>query len=146
MKRSLVFLIPFVFSFVLSAENLSLTIGGSVAGQDYTLKGSQFVLRLNGCSNLPAAQVVATAEGIVAGARRSVKLRVAAAQTSGVYAIAPQWGDEGTWVVAVTATCGAEMAGAIVPIVARSFSREHLQLLSRAPAPGEIESALKALQ
>jgi glutaminase len=146
MKRSLKLLLPLVLSLVLSAENLSLSVGNSVAGQDYTLKGSQFVLRLNGCADLSTAQVVANAEGTVAGVRRSVKLRVTQAQISGVYAVAPQWGSEGTWVVAVTATCGAGVAGAIVPIVARSFSRENLQLLSHAPAAPEIESALKAVQ
>jgi hypothetical protein len=146
MKRFLILLISWVLPIALFAENLSLTIGNSVAGQDYTLKSSQFVLRLNGCADLSTAKVVATAEGIVAGVRHSVGLRVTPAQTSGVYAVTPQWGNEGTWVVAVTATCGSGVAGAIVPIVARSFSRENLQLLTRAPAASEIESALKAVQ
>jgi hypothetical protein len=146
MKRFLIFVTCCVLPIGLFGENLSLTVGNSVAGQDYTLKGSQFVLRLNGCSDLSTARVVATAEGIVAGTRHSVGVRVTPAQTSGVYAITPQWGSEGTWVVAVTATCGSGVAGAIVPIVARSFSRENLQLFTRAPAPSEIESALKTAQ
>ena len=55
-----------------SAQNLSLTIGNTVAGQTPMVKSFQFIFRVNGCADLPKAKVAATAEGIVGNARRSV--------------------------------------------------------------------------
>jgi hypothetical protein len=126
-------------------QGLSLTIGNTVAGQNYAMKMAQFVFRINGCGDFSKAQVAATAEGIVGNARRSVTLRPASSQTQpGVYAIGDQWGTDGTWVVAITASCLGATAGAIVQVNATSFVRDGTQLLSHAPSSADIETALAA--
>jgi len=128
-----------------SGQNLSLTIGNSVAGQDYTMKSASFVFRVNGCADLSKAQVTAVAEGIVGGARRSAPLHPVPLQSqAGVYAIPDRSNPDGKWVFVVTANCGNETAGAIVPMNGQGFVRESTQLLSHAPSPSEIEAALKA--
>jgi hypothetical protein len=127
-----------------SAQGLSLTIGNSVAGQNYAMKSAQFVFRVTGCSDLSKAQVTATAEGIVGGVRRSTPLRpVPSPAQAGVYAIPDQGGADGNWVVAITANCQNETAGVIIPINGRSFVREGTLLLSHAPSQTKIETALK---
>jgi hypothetical protein len=126
------------------AQGLSLTIGNSVAGQNYATKSASFVFRVNGCADLSKAQVTATAEGIVAGARQSTPLKLAPIQPPGVYAISQQWGNDGNWVVAVTAACLKETAAAIVPVNGRGFVRESTRMLPHAPSQAEIEAALKA--
>jgi hypothetical protein len=90
------------------------------------------------------AQVAATAEGQVGDARRSIPLRLAPAQASGVYAITQQWRTEGKWVVAITATCLKETVGAIVPVTATGFVRDSTRLLPHAPSPAEIDATLTA--
>jgi hypothetical protein len=129
-----------------SAQNLSLTIGNTVAaGGTPMVKNLQFVFRVNGCADLSKAKVAATAEGIVANARRTIALepRAVPAQ-SGVYGIPDQWGTDGTWVVAITADCLGATAGAIVQMNARTFVRDGTQFFSHSPSPAEIETALKA--
>lgn len=136
-----------LFAFLLTpawAQSLSLTIGNAVAGQTYAVKGAQFVFRINGCADLSRAQIRATAEGIVGGARRSTPLRVVPAQPEGVYAISQAWGTEGKWVIAISAGCQSDSAGAIVPVNGNGFLRESTQLLSHAPSQPEVEAALKA--
>ncbi len=130
-------------SSIASAQNLSLTIGNSVAGQNFAMKSAQFVFRVNGCADLSKAQVTATAEGSVYGERRSTPLRLVAG-TAGVYAVGQQWGTDGKWVVGITANCGTETTGAIVPVNGLSFVRESIQMLQHAPSTAEVESALAA--
>lgn len=129
---------------IASAQSLSLTIGNSVAGQNFAMKSAQFVFRINGCADLSKAQVTATAEGSANGERRSMPLRLVAGQPAGVYAVSQQWGPDGKWVVGITATCGVETTGAIVPVNGNSFVRDGIQMLPHAPSKSEIESALAA--
>ncbi len=49
-----------------------------------------------------------TAEGMVNGERKSVKLAFTTTSRSGVYALARQWPNEGTWTLIVTAAQGPE--------------------------------------
>jgi len=133
-----------LFVSMVFAQNLSLTIGNSVAGQNFAMKSASFVFRINCCADLSKAQVNATAEGSVNGERRSTPLRVVTGQPAGVYAVGQQWGTDGKWVVGITANCGSETAAAIVPVNGNSFVRESVQMLSHAPSKAEIESALAA--
>jgi hypothetical protein len=142
--RRLIFPTLFVLS-VAAAQNLTLTIGNSVAGHNFAImKSAQFVFRINGCADLSKAQVTATAEGLVGGERRSTPLRLVGGQPPGVYAVGQQWGTDGKWVVGITANCGTETTGAIVPVNGVSFVRESVQLLAHGPSKAEIESALSA--
>jgi hypothetical protein len=52
--------------------------------------------------------VSGTAEGIVNGARRSVALTFAATPRAGVYTLARQWPNEGTWTLLVAVAQGPE--------------------------------------
>lgn len=51
--------------------------------------------------------VSGTAEGIVRGERRSVRLAFAATSRPGVYALRKQWSDDGTWTLVVRVAQGA---------------------------------------
>jgi hypothetical protein len=146
------FLIALLSTASLWAEALSLTIGPPIAaslapGVQKTKSSGIFAARINGCADLTKAQLKATGEGMVAGERKTVSYEpmVIPASTPGVYTIGRQWGNEGTWVVAVTATCGPETTGAIVPTRLNEFLRNGLKLLPHAPTQAEIETALKAL-
>jgi hypothetical protein len=144
MKRLLT-AIPFLLIVpALWAQGLSLTIGNSVAGQNFAMKSAAFVFRVNGCADLSKVQITATAEGIVGNARRSVPVNPIPSQPAGVWAIGAQWSAEGKWVVNIAATCQNETAGAIVPVSRWTFDRATTQLLTHAPTSAEVEAALKA--
>lgn len=57
-------------------------------------------------ANAVAARVSGTAEGIVAGQRRSVALRFAKTERPGTYALRRQWPEQGTWMLVISSTAG----------------------------------------
>src|SRR5438093_12495762 len=83
----------------LFADGFTFTIGSPVASQDFQMKSAAFVFRTEGCAEPAKAQVSASAEGMVKGARKSVALKIAAASKPGVYALYHTWPTEGEWVV-----------------------------------------------
>ena len=52
------------------------------------------------------APVTGKAEGIVAGERRSVTLKLSGTSRTGVYALNKQWSSDGAWVLFITANQG----------------------------------------
>jgi len=58
------------------------------------------------------ARVSGTAEGIVAGARRTVALEFAKTARPGTYALRRQWPSEGTWMLVISTTSGGVADGA----------------------------------
>ena len=127
------------------ASGFTFTLGSPVAAQDYRAKTAAFVFRTQGCDDPAKAQISATAEGVLKGARRSAALKVMPMQASGVYAVYQSWPGEGAWVVNLRGTCGDANAGAIVPIGPKGFIRESAKFFSRPATDTEIETSLKAL-
>src|ERR1700722_16635461 len=124
----------------------SFTIGNPVASQDFHFKTAAFVFRTESCADPAKAQISATAEGMVKGARQSVPLKVMTASTKpGVYAVTQSWPAEGDWVVSLRGTCGSASAGAIVPMGPKGFIRESSEFFARSATDAEIDASLKAL-
>jgi hypothetical protein len=123
----------------------SFTIGNPVASQDFHFKTAAFVFRTESCADPAKAQLSATAEGMVKGARQSVVLKIMAASKPGVYAVNQNWPAEGDWVVSLRGTCGNETAGAIVPMGPKGFIRESSKFFPRPATDAEIDASLKAL-
>lgn len=73
------------------------------------------VVHTYGCAQPARAKVTGTAEGLVAGKRLSVPLTLKAT-AKGVYAIAWQQPDEGTWVLALTGTYRGHISSLLVNI------------------------------
>ena len=129
------------------ADGLSLTIGPPIAAQLATPTRKFFgifAVRINGCADISKAQLTGMGEGVVGEERRSAPTRPEPTTTPGTYMMSQQWGNDGKWVVAVTATCGSETVGAIVPTRRSVMVREAIQMLPHAPTKAEIDAALKA--
>jgi hypothetical protein len=60
--------------------------------------------------------VTGTAEGLVAGERRSIPLELTVAGTEGVYRVRRQWPSRGVWVLRLVARVGAGSATALVGV------------------------------
>lgn len=127
------------------AEGFTFTIGSPVAAGDFHVKGAAFVFRIEGCADAAKAQIGASAEGLVKGARQSVALKVMVTSRPGVYAIYRSWPAAGEWVVSLKGTCAHAGAGAIVPIGPKGVLRDSARFYSRPATDAEIETSLKAL-
>jgi hypothetical protein len=123
----------------------AFTIGNQVASQDFHFKTAAFVFRTDSCADPAKAQISATAEGMVKGARQSVVLKVMASSKPGVYAVTQSWPAQGDWVVSLRGTCGSASAGAIVPMGPKGFIRESTEFFARPATDAEVEASLKAL-
>lgn len=127
-------------------QDFALQIGPPIAGGSQPAKKSVFVVRPGGCANPASAQITATAEGLVNGARQSVPLTLAPLPTPGVHAIGKDWLNTGVWIVSLVGTCAGKTAGAIVSIGPTDvYRREAVKLLAHRATPEEINASLKAL-
>lgn len=119
---------------------------------DPELKNASMVVRTYGCHQPSDANVVATAEGLVAGQRQSVKLDLVAT-SKGVYAINKQWPSEGYWVVTITGSYYGHTSSALVrigpdgKIQAASAGKKDkpVQIVARKLSAEEIDAALQSL-
>jgi len=127
------------------AGGFKFAIGSPVAAQEPAAKMAAFVFRTEGCAEPAQAQITATAEGMVRGARKSQALKVTAMQRPGVYAVFQTWEKDGQWVVVLNGSCEAEAAGAIVPIGPKGFVRESAKFFPSEVPGAEIEASLKSL-
>jgi hypothetical protein len=80
-----------------------LSIESPVNPFDGSTGGAVFLVHAATHDGTPGiADVTASAEGLVAGARRSIALQLDATSRPGVFAVRRQWPSEGTWIVRVS--------------------------------------------
>ena len=100
-----------------------------------------------------ALPVSGTAEGIVRGERRSVRLAFDRTSRPGVYALRRQWGDQGTWTLVVRVTQEQNSAATALVELAPTGEVARVQVPTRRFAEGdfpravamqEIEASLRA--
>lgn len=129
------------------AETFRLEIGPPVAaGSQFKSKGALFAARPQGCTDPSAVQYTGTGEGLVAGARQSIPLKLVELP-DGARVVTSQWSADGTWVVVLNATCNnpRQTAAAIVRAPGFGvFSRDGMQLLDHTATPKDIDAALAA--
>jgi hypothetical protein len=127
------------------ADGFSFRIGSPVAAGDFQVKTAAFVFRTEGCAETAKAQLSASAEGLVKGARQSVALKVMPSSKPGIYAVYRTWPPEGDWLVHLKGVCANASAGALIPIGPKGFIRESAKFYARPATDAEIEMSLKAL-
>jgi hypothetical protein len=128
------------------AQEFVLQVGPPIAGQAQPAKGSLLVVRPAGCPDPASAQISATAEGLVDGARRSVPLKLAQLPKPGVHAVPKDWPKGGVWIVSLVGTCADKTVGAIVAVGSSfDYKRQSVKLLGHRPTATEIDASLKAL-
>jgi hypothetical protein len=139
-----------------AADKLQLVIGQAFAvlgtqpatsSQAATMKQNAktaaMAVRAEGCGDPSALKVTATAEGVVAGARRRSPLIVTPVSGQAAFTIARPT-EAGTWVAVLGATCQKLTAGAIIPLAGDAFDREHSTFYDRPATPAEVDTAVKA--
>jgi len=131
------------------AADFSLTIGPPVAvGADtkvFKKVAALFAVRLEQCADLSKAQV--TASTMIAGnAPSGSVVMIQPTGKPGIYLASQNLDGRGNAVVTITATCGGQEAGAIVPVAPAGYLRDSVQTFSRAPTRADAQAALAKLQ
>ena len=109
-------------------------------------KGTAFAVRARACEAPAQPALAAVAHAIVNGKRQSVALDLVALGESGAYAVPyPSWPRGTVGVVALTGSCDALRAGAVVRLAqGGGFAREDAKVLDRAPSNADIDQVLAA--
>ena len=144
MAKLVVIVVLFSLAGIAAAADFSIQIANPLAAQTYHMKSSAFVFRAVGCESPAQPEVSASAEGLVLGQRRTVAVKVQAAQAPGVFGIFRQWPDEGVWIVHLSGRCGPKSASVLVATDAKGFLRDSSIFLTRPAMESDIQAALKA--
>ena len=120
-----------------------LELGPAVAANLPNMKkGIAFVVRGLACADPAKVQMSAVADSLATGTGQSTTLALAALAQPGAFAV--PYPGAGSWVVSLTAVCGAETAGAVVPLGQAGFVREKSKTLERAPSKADVDAAFGA--
>ena len=93
--------------------------GGTSVSVEGPFKDGRYLLRATTCTGIAASMnVIASAEGVVAGQRKSLPIALKSTKEKGVYQFVRTWPVEGTWVVRV------EPAGGRKPITLAAISSD----------------------
>ena len=115
-------------SLAIAATALALTTAGATFGPpwisietppnpfDAATRGAFLVVHTFHHGDIVASGVTGTAEGIVAGSRRSMPLTFDTTSRKGSYALRKQWPSEGTWMLVINTGGQAQGVTALVDI------------------------------
>ncbi|MBC7895568.1 MAG: hypothetical protein H7066_09145 [Cytophagaceae bacterium] len=130
-----------------------ISIEHPVNPYDETTRGAYLVVHAFHHGTPTGFPVTGTAEGLVNGQRRTVKLDFKATSRTGAFALTKQWPSEGTWSLVITVAQGPEDGvSAIVDIgatgdVARvqvPTRRQDSHTIPAKVSMGEVEASLRA--
>lgn len=124
---------------VISAALVAAPLFGGALTMDATVKNDVVVAHITACHSPEKTIVTATAEGLVAGKRESIPLKVVNLATPGTYEVTPPWSRDGVWAVRLIATNPDYKDYATGIVVSRTASK---QVFHR-PTEDEVRSVLK---
>ena len=130
-----------------------LEIGSTAAlGMDkkFSKDGKKVVVAVRAvvCQDLANVKVSGTAEGLVNGKRQSLPITLSVIdQAVGVYAIAQQWPQDGSWVLHLKGSCSNPKAEAstLVAVNKGTFVREKSEVLTEPATKKQVEDAVAVL-
>jgi hypothetical protein len=145
-KRMLIAVVLFISAIVIAG-------GFQISVESGSTREKAIIIKTFGCHTPSDAEITGTAEGIVDGKRRSIKLNFNH-DKKGVFTAAKQWSDEGAWIIIIEARYNGMNSNAIVEIDSESNSDfakgnrvENLKvkIFDKNINPGEISKLLHLL-
>jgi len=88
----------------LFAGALLLEVGNPALNPEALRNHAVLLVRTTACHSPGETTVVATAEGVVNGMRKSIRLKVISLPSPGTFAVAREWPEQGMWAIKVVAT------------------------------------------
>lgn len=118
--------------------------GGQQIAAEVSPDGRSVLVRTYRCGEPSSLALGGSAEGVVAGQRRSIPLKIGAATAAGVFVVDRQWPSEGSWVLAFSVIGGASTS-ALVELAPGPGLRIVSQESSyQKPSARRIEAVLRA--
>ncbi len=116
-----------------------ISIEHPVSPYDRSARGALLLVHAYHHATPVGLPVRGTAEGLVGGERKSVKLEFQTTSRTGVYALRKQWASEGVWTLVISLTQGAGEANTVSAIVelAPSGRVASVEVPMRGPRLGE---------
>jgi hypothetical protein len=101
-------------------------------------------VRAFGCPDSASARILATAEGVDAGVRRSLPLSLQT-PTPGVHVVPKAW-STGVWVLRIVGHCDGRTAGALVTLApSGAYRRDGVEHIAGEPTPAQVDRVLRVL-
>jgi len=125
--------------------SMILEVGNPNANPEAAQKNAVVMARVTACHSPEKTSVVATAEGLVAGKRQTIPLKVINLSTPGMWAVTREWPKEGSWAVNFVATnpdYKDYSPSVVVPVENDSFSWASVKRFYHAPTAAEIAAIL----
>jgi hypothetical protein len=134
-----------VLALPLFAGALVLQVGSPASNPEALRNQAVLLARITACHSPAETKVMATAEGLVDGVRKSLPLKVISLSTAGTFAIARAWPERGTWMIKLVATNPEYRdyaTSVLVPIRHDSAQLSAAKYYFHAPTDAEMSSAL----
>ncbi len=129
----------------LLAGALTLETTNPASNPEATSIGAVLTARITACHSPEKTTVQATAEGMVNGSRRSLRLTVIRLHTPGTFAVKREWPTTGTWAVRLVASnpdYHDYKTGVVVPISAGTVKWASAEHFSREPLASDADTFL----
>jgi hypothetical protein len=130
----------------LLAGALLLRVADPQTNREAQAKHAIVMAQMTSCHSPERTVVSATAEGILAGKRTTLPLKVIKLSTPGMFAVAQEWPSEGVWVVRMVVANPEYKdyaTGLVVPVSKDTWIRASAKEFFRAPTDDDVSSALK---
>jgi hypothetical protein len=129
----------------LFAGALWLEVGNPATNQEALLQHAVLVAWTTACHSPEKTTVIATAEGVVNGMRKSIPLRVISLSVPGTFAVTREWPNGGIWAIKMVATNPEYKdyaTSAVVPIRNSAAQLEAAKRYYHAPTETELSMSL----
>jgi hypothetical protein len=126
----------------LFAGGFFLQMGNPEANPEARKMHAVLVIQATGCHDPAAAELTATAVGVVKGERRTIPLELKKLSEPGTFALAQQWPREGKWVLRIEGHNGGVFTNALVAAGPEGIDRLHPKLAMKPFSRADVESML----
>jgi hypothetical protein len=129
----------------LLAGALRLEVGSPATNQEALAQHAMLVAWTAACHSPEKTSVMATAEGVVNGIRKSIPLKVISLSAPGSFAVTREWPTEGTGAIKMVATNPEYKdyaTSAVVPIQNNAAQTEAAKRYNHAPTEIELSLSL----
>ncbi len=130
----------------LFAGALSLVVGNPGANQEVQSKNGVALVEVTACRSPGKTMVRASAIGEVDGKQQVIPLTVIALSKPGLYTVAREWPESGSWVIKFVATnsdYGSYATGALIPVKGRMVEWARAKNYFHEPDAHDVGSLLE---
>jgi len=147
MRKKIVIAMPVAAVLALAGQLFAggfwLQLGNPDASAEARKVNAVVTIKATGCHNPAAANVTATAIGMVDGQRRSIALKLDKLSEPGAYALSQQWPKEGKWVIELVGRNDEQFTNTLLTAGPQGVDRLHAKADMKEFKPADVDGLLK---